>query len=230
MDTFKSIPDGQKVLYQDNAFSGDYSQSVYIKKSADDGSKKPKYYINVYSHQNGVLRLQGFLYFYLDYEAKKSYFIGLEVYPEFRNLNIASFLVATWIDLCLNNGYEFLSTHEKQGKPFLLYLLKTYGFEILDKSLYQTRPEIISVCCSKDKLDLKKYLAFKTPNHERDFIQTNFYKQDNYHVIHNMEGFFHLDDIIMPIKNARKKAVNYLLLEEDIAQKRVEHTIGKHTK
>ena len=84
------------------------------------------------AHPTLILRTR---LFYLDKENKTSEFIGIGVAPEYRDLNIGSFLIASWIDLCLNNGYDFLGANKKQRKPFLLYLLKTYGFEIFDKSI-----------------------------------------------------------------------------------------------
>ena len=230
MDTLRKLPEGERTLYQDNVFSGDFSQSIFLKKANDDGSNRPKYYISAFSPIDGELRMQGYLYFYLDYENKSSHFVGIKVYPEYRNLNIASFLVATWIDICLNNGYDFLGTNQKQRKPFLTYLLKTYGFEILDKSLYQTRPDVITICRNQDTLDLTKYLKFKDPVHEHRFTKTNIYKEDNYHIIHDMEGFITLDDIILPLQGAKRANINYELLDKDLAEAKSKLTIKKHTK
>ena len=230
MDALKNIPEGERILYKDNIFSGNYDQSIFLKKANDDGSHRPKYYISAFSPKDGMLSMQGYLYFYLDYETKKSYFVGVKVYPEFRNLNIASFLVATWIDLCLSNGYDFLGVNQKQRKPFLLYLLKTYGFEILDKSLYDTRPDVITICRNEDLLDYTKYLSFQDPKHESSFTKTNIWKEDNYHIIHDLEGFITLDNVILPLQNAKKANIDYQLVDTFIARAKTEETIKKHTK
>ena len=108
MNTFSKLSDGEEISYSDQYFSGDFSHNIYIKKSNNDGSNKPKFYINIYTRINGNLVRQGYLYFYIDFSEKKSYFIGMNVEPEFRNLNIGSLLIANWIELCLNNGYDFL--------------------------------------------------------------------------------------------------------------------------
>lgn len=229
MDSLINLTEGEKKLYQDGFYSGEFNEDLYIKRSIDDGSNKPKYYISVYTKINGLLRQQGYLYFYLDYENKQSNFIGIKVEKEYRNLNIASFLIATWIDLCMNNNYK-LGINEKQRKPFLLYLLKTYGFEILDTSLYETRPDVITVCRSLDFSDKRKMLLFKDPKHEDNFIKTNVYKEDNYEIIHSGNGIIMLDNIILPLQNMNKNSIHYELLDEIMAEYKVENTISKHKK
>ena len=229
MDTLNKLNDGEKTLYQTGFFSGNYSEDLYLKKSIDDGSHKPKFYISVYTRINNELRQQGYLYFYLDYETKQSNFIGIKVEPEYRNLNIASFLIATWIDLCLNNGYN-LGVNEKQRKPFLLYLLKTFGFEILDTSLYETRPDVITCCRSLDYTNKAKMLLFKDPKHEENFIKTNIMKEDNYQIIHSTNGIIRLDNIILPLQSAHRNPAHYELLDEMIAELKTNHIISKHKK
>jgi len=230
MDSFKKLNDGDKELFSTDYFSGEYNHELYIKKSKEDGSKYPKFYILVYSKINGELIKQGYLYFYLDYANKASYFIGLKVEPQFRNLNIGSFLIANWIDLCLNNGYDILGTNDKQRKPFLLYLLKTYGFEILDKSLYSFRPDVISICRSSNFTDNRKFLLFRDSNHEDIFTKTNVYKTDNYEIIHNTEGFILLDNIILPLQSRKRNQVHYELLDYELAETKVDTVINKHKK
>lgn len=230
MKSFKNLEEGNKVLYREGFFSGDYNQDLYIKKSIDDGSNKPKFFISAYTTINGNLRQQGYIYFYLDYETKSSNFIGIKVESDYRNLNIASFLVASWIDFCKNNGYDYLGVHPKQRKPFLLYLLKTYGFEILDKSLYDTRKDVITICRSLDLEDKRKLLLFKDPKHEKVFIGTNIYQHDNYEIIHNSDGIIKLDDIILPLQNMRRNPINYELLDFLKAQEKIETVISRHTR
>ena len=230
MGKLESLEFGDKFLYSDKYFSGDYNHELYIKKSIDDGSNKPKYFINAYSNINGELVRQGYVYFYLDQETKTSSFIGVKVEDEYRNLNIGSFLIASWINLCLNNGYDFLGVNQKQRKPFLLYLLKTYGFEILDISLYYTRPDVISLYKSEDKKDLRKYLLFRDSKHEKAFIGTNIYKTDNYEIVHNQHGLILLNHIILPLQNMKKNPVSYELLNYDMAERKVETVISRHTR
>lgn len=228
MGIIENLEIGNKILYSTGYFSGDYNQELYLKRTVDDGSNRPKFYISVVSNINGNLVQQGYLYFYLDFEAKASYFIGVKVAPEFRNLNIGSLLVASWIDLCLNNGYDFLGTNQKQRKPFLLYLLKTYGFDILDKTLYDIRPDVISICRAIDSNDKRKILLFKDPKHEKDFMGTNVYKTDNYDIVHSQDGIILLDDVIVPLQDMKKNPVQYELLDQELAETKSESIISSH--
>lgn len=230
MGKLEELEIGEKKLYRDGFVSGDYDQTLYLKRSVDDETKRPKVFLGAYSNINGRLQRQGYLYFYLDEDKKISYFIGIKVEPEYRNLNIASFLVASWIDLCMNNGYEMLGVNYKQKKPFLIYLLKTYGFEVLDKSQYETRPDVITICRRKDIEDKEKLLLFRDKHHEKSFIGTNVFKEDNYEIIHSKEGVIILDDIILPLQGMKKNPANYELLDYVLAESKVEKTISKHSK
>lgn len=230
MKSVDKMSDGDQILYSDGHFSGDYSQELYLKRSIDDGSNRPKFYIGAYSNINGQMVRQGYIYFYLDFEMKSSSFIGIKVEPEYRNLNIASFLIASWIDLCFNNGYEFLGTNKKQRKPFLLYLLKGYGFEIFDKSLYETRPDVITVCRSIDRSDRRKFLLFRDYHHENAFKSTNVFKEDNYEIIHGFNGVIPLDQIILPLQGMKKNRISYELLDGKMAEIKTEEVLNRHKK
>ena len=146
MKYFEKLDTRIKTTYSTDYFSGDYNHEIYLMKANDDGSHRPKYYLRAVTNINGVEVIQGYLYFYIDYDTKTSEFIGIKVHEEFRDLNIGSLLVSLWIDLCLNNGIDFLGSNKKQRKPFLIYLLKTFGFEILDKGLYKNSKDLISIC------------------------------------------------------------------------------------
>lgn len=228
MAKLEQLQEGDRTLYKSGFFSGEYNQDLYLKKSKMDESNRPKFFLTVFSKINGELVQQGYLYFFLDYETKASYFIGVKVLEEYRNLNIASFLVASWIDLCMNHGYNFLGVNEKQRKPFLLYLLKTYGFEILDKSLYQTRPDVISICRNENLLDKSKMLLFRNEKHEKTFMSTNIYKSDNYKIIHNQSGIIVLDNVILPLQSRKHNQVDYALRNELLAEIKSDTTISNH--
>ena len=190
----------------------------------------PKYYLSVYTIINGKTVLQGYLYFYLDIKNKASYFIGVKVEDEFKNLNIGSFLVASWINLCLNNGYDFLGMNKKQRKPFLIYLLKTYGFEILDTTLYDTRPEVINICRSLDSNDKRKLLMFKDANHENIFKNTKIYKSDNYEIIHSNYDIITLDKVLLALQSARRLQFRYELLDRSLAEEKAQNVLSRHTR
>lgn len=230
MGLIESLDEKRKVLYSDSYFSGDYNQEMYLKRAVDDTTNMPKYYLSVWTNINGQLVQQGYLYFYLDFKNKASFFIGVKVEEAYRNLKIGSFLVASWINLCLNNGYDFLGTNKKQRKPFLIYLLKTYGFEILDKTLYATRSEVIDICRSIDPNHKSKLLMFKDKKHENAFIRTNVYKSDNYEIIHSSNGVITLDRVLLPLQNSKRLAVNYELLDSDLAQYKTQNVLSLHRK
>ena len=230
MGVLENMNCGDKLLYSSGYFSGEYSQDLYLKRAVDDGSNRPKYYLSIVSNINGELVQQGYLYFYLDYENKMSDFIGVKVSEKYRDLNIGSFLVASWIDLCLNNGYDFLGANKKQRKPFLLYLLKTYGFEVFDLSLYGSRDDVITVCKGIEKDDKRKILLFKDPKHEKVFMGTNCCKDDNYEIVHSRKGIITLDDVILPLQNMSKDEIKYELMNYALAEEKATKVIKRHKK
>ncbi|MCM1370867.1 MAG: hypothetical protein NC181_03135 [Clostridium sp.] len=230
MNYLKKAQSNDKILYSNEYFSNGYNHTIYLKKAIDDGSNRSKIYLSIYSYVNGIEVQQGYLYFYLDFDSKTSDFIGLKIHPEYRNLNIGSLLISNWINLCLNNGFSFLGTNEKQRKPFLLYLLKTYGFEIPDTTLYNTRNDVIKIYNGLFNIDKRKILLFKDSKHENIFIKTNSFKEDNYLIIHDSNNLKHLDDIIMPLQNFKKNKVKYKLLNLDVAEQKVMSILNKHKK
>ncbi len=230
MSYLEQLKTGDKSLYSDSFFSGDYNQSLYLVKANDDGSKKDKYYIWATTTIGNQEVKQGHIYFYLDHETKTSSFIGVKVTEKFRNLNIGSLLISSWIDICLNSGYNFLGVHEKQRKPFLLYLLKTYGFDILDQSMYSTRKDVISICRSPDFTDKRKLLLFRDSNHEKTFEGTKIFKTDNYEIIHDLSDSIYLDDVIMPIQNIKRDNVPYWLINYDKAKVKTKTILERHKK
>ena len=219
---------GDLTFYRDGFYSGEYNQSLHLKKAKGEDIELPKIFLGIYSNINGRLERQGYVYFYLDKKAKKAYFIGMKVENEYRNLNIGSLLIASWIDLCMNNGYETLGLNYKQKKPFIIYLLKTYGFEVLDITEYNKRKDVITICRSEDESDNSKLLFFNDQKHEKRFTQMNVYKEDNYSIIHSKEGVIELDDIILPLQGIKKNHVDYELLDFLLAEERVTSTIGNH--
>ena len=228
MKYFERLDEGIKSIYSQDYFSGDYNHEIYLMKANDDGSHRPKYYLRAVTNINGVEIIQGYLYFYIDYDTKTSEFIGIKVLEEYRNLNISSLLVSLWIDLCLNNGIDFLGSNKRQRKPFLIYLLKTYGFDILDQSLYEKSKDVISICRRGE--DTSKLLLFRDSKHERNFKQTNIFETDNYEIITSLDGVNHLDDIIMPLQDFRRKKISYDLIDYDKANVKVKRVLKNHRK
>lgn len=229
MGILQRLDIGDSILYSSNYFSGNYNHDLYIKRVISNEGEKPKYYINLFTKINGEWIRQGYLYFYLDHDYKISEFIGVNVRNEYRNLNIGSFLIASWIDLCLNEGYDFLGANKKQKKPFLLYLLKKYGFDIFDKSLYLSRNDVITICKSKSD-DKAKFLLFKDKDYEKRFILTNVFKEDNYKAVENKNEVVLLDDVIVTLQDHTRQNFQYFLINYDACKKKTEGTLSNHKK
>ena len=121
----EGIPYGKNILYQDGLEYKGIKQDLYFQKTYFKETGKTQYFIKSFIKDNGSFTWQGYIYFYLNDDSKASDFIGVFVKKEFRNSGLASLLVASWIDFCFNNRYDFLGTNKTQRKPFLLYLLKT---------------------------------------------------------------------------------------------------------
>ena len=226
----EKLSHGERMLYGDGYFSGDYNQTLVLRRSKEGTQKREEFYLSILSRINGKTIQQGYIYFYLDYQTKTSDFIGIKVRPEFRNLNIASFLIASWIDMCMNSGYEILGCIPHQRKPFPLYLLKKYNFEIPDVSLYEKRPDIVYICKSNDYFDKTKFLLFKSPEQEKLFIKSTINNSDNYSIIRNSDGKVVLDRILLPIGRRSPRSGTYQLSEENIlaAEESSQKTIQRH--
>lgn len=228
MKYFENLDTRIKSTYSKDYFSGNYNHEIYLMKANDDESHRNKYYLRAVTNIDGKEVIQGYMYFYIDFDTKTSEFIGIKVHEKFRDLNISSLLVSLWIDLCLNNGIDFLGSNKRQRKPFLIYLLKTYGFDILDKSLYEKSKDVISICRREE--DTSKLLLFRDSKHERNFKQTNIFETDNYEIITSLDGVNHLDDIIMPLQDFRRKKISYDLIDYDKANVKVKRVLKNHRK
>ena len=215
-------------LYSTSYFSNDYNHNIYYKYTNDAG--QDKIYISITTLINNQEVLQGYIYANVDNILNTSEFIGMKVEYKFRNQNIGSLLVSLWIDFCYNNGYDFLKTTNKQRKPFLLYLLKTYGFEVFNTRLYDTRKDVISICKKTDTEKQEKILLFKDKNHEKVFRNTNIFKTDNYQIANSTDNLTILDQVIMPLQNASRNPVNYELLDKQTADEKVNMVLSRHKK
>lgn len=146
-----------------------------------------RYFLQIYNenYEGKHPKLCAYIYFYLDFETKETRYIGTYVDPEHRNSGFASLLTSLWTWICMdNNFYEYL-TNKKQRKPFLLYLLKLYGFEINDINKYDTSRNTIYIC--KDPITRDKYLYFKDANQAKNFQRSNIFKEDNYTLLSSLE-------------------------------------------
>lgn len=142
-----------------------------------------QYFIKIYrtdlsgSHSRENM---GYIYFYLDSASKTSSYIGTYVKPEYRSLGLASLLTAYWIKMCLDEGYDFLTTNKTQRKPYLLYILKKVFFEIDDPERYRLSKHTIHIC--KDG-EGQRFLLFKGDDIARRFQSGKIYRGDDYRIM-----------------------------------------------
>jgi len=228
MKAIEKLQQGEKKLYHSNFFSGDYKQDMIIMKSKDDGSHKDKYYLELYSYVNGIYTMQAYIYFYLELRERTCYFIGMKTEEQFRNCNMGSLLISAWLDFCLNNGIEYIGVNNRQRKPFILYMLKTYAFDVEDLTEYSKRSDVISICRNVDNSDKTKYLLFRDDNHEKNFKQTNIYKSDNYIALDYLDGHYVLDDVIFPLQDITRHPADYFLTDKEYAGFRSQRVLHRH--
>ena len=197
MEFLQNLPYDTLVLIDENLSYEGFKQTIYLIKTYCIGEKRDVYHLKSYiTLENGKEIIQGYIYFYLSFSTRQCKFCGIFINPNFRNKGIASLLTSSWIRLCLDNNISCLDTIKRQRKPFLIYLLKTYSFEIQKTDLYTTDRKVITVCSSlKDK---SKYLLFKDKGFQEEFVHTVVMAHDNYSIIESLgEDFTPLDDVIM---------------------------------
>ncbi len=184
----------ENLLRKDNLIFEKQEQKIYF--STSKVKEKEQHFLRVgILQENGQFLQQGYIYFYLNRELKMSKFIGLYIKPEFRGKGLASLLLASWIQFCLNYNFEILSTIKHQRKPFLLYLLKKYQFEIMLPERYQTSNKTIQIC--KKEEDTTKYLLFKDYNYQELFKKSHIIYDDNYVILSKKEEDINILDQVL---------------------------------
>lgn len=174
-----NIPYDKLILIGENK---EHKQRVYLQKTQFKVKNKDHYFIKLLKPSiKGNLLCQGYIYFYFDLLKKESNFIGVYVDEKYRNQGIAQLLISYWIIFCFDNGIYNLDTNIKQRKPFILYLLKKFKFDILNINEYETSPNTISIC--KKENSLNKYLYFKNIDQKETFIKGNIKNEDNYIIL-----------------------------------------------
>ncbi len=193
---------------------------IYYAKSYFPEKQNFHYFFKLYNlKSNGNLNCLGYIYFYLDEINKNSKYIGTYINPSVRGKGLASLLLSYWIIFCLDNNYT-LETNHTQKKPFLLYLLKLYAFEIENPKIYNETKATVSIC---QKDDLKtKYLYFRSFLQKQQFLQSKIYQEDNYVVLDDLENAKILDNVIL--------SAQYQLTDENYAYNRSINTLRKFIK
>ncbi len=159
-----------------NTNTGLVERIVLTKKKT---SAQDNYFLSSYSVLgDGTEVLQGYMYFTLNVDLLSSNYIGTLVNRDFRGTGICQMLNATWVKLCLDNDICNLGTIRHQRKPFLVYLLKGYDFEVPKMSLYDGRS--IHICRGEDST---KYLLFDSERDKKTFCSGSVLEQDNYVVL-----------------------------------------------
>ena len=216
--SLKNLSYEKEVLLNSSFVYGGFPQRLYLSKSFLKNSGCDQYFLKVYSVQDTMI-CQGYIYFYIDFLTKTSHFIGVYVKPEYRSTGLASLLISSWIQFCCDYDFIHLTTNKKQRKPFLVYLLKTFGFEILNLERYQTSPYTIYICNEDDSK--VKYLLFKNNNQAKSFLNGTIMQHDNYCVIEKLGEAMHiLDNVLL--------STPYDLQNEDKAYTKALHICKKH--
>lgn len=198
---------------------GDIEQRIYLEKTFFKANQKDQYFLKLYSClPTGTLICQGYIYFYLDFITKESKYIGMFIKPENRGLGLASLLIASWIELCAENNFYNFTTNLRQRKPFLIYLLKKFSFEIEDKAKYKTSLSTIHIC--RDPKSPDKCLLFESPTYQASFAQGSIMKNDNYRILDSLTpDITVLDDVLL--------STQYNLTDEQEAYNRVRTILKK---
>ena len=211
----------KKIINNDLTFQESIIRT-YLSKSYSSSSKKDQYFITLYKvNSNSDMNCLGYIYFYLDFKTNTSEYIGTFIKPEFRSNGLASLLTSSWIKLCLDYNINNLKTIKKQRKPFLLYLLKTYAFELPNISFYEISDSNIHIY-KKDK-SKEKYLLFENLKQQETFKQGKIFRDDNYNIIDELDSSYEkLDTVILSKKyflQDEERAYQKALKVEKVHQK-----------
>jgi len=193
MNLFDMPYDKMFLLYENK----EIKERVYFQKTRFDLKNTDHYFIKILKMApKGNYLCQGYIYFYLDFLKRESNFIGLYVSPERRNEGMAQLLISYWITLCLDNGLYNLNTIWKQRKPFILYLLKKFKFDLLNIKEYETSCNTISIC--KNIINNDKCLFFKNSSQADTFKKGSIKAGDNYFILDKLtEDIQVLDQVLL---------------------------------
>lgn len=196
MSFLENIPYKESLTIKGNSNIPTDKSNITITRYHCDCDVYDRYYLraNMRGNDNRI-KNQGYLYFYINPERRQSQFIGVGVSDQYRNKGIASLLISSWVMLSLDEDFSKLSTIAKQRKPFPLYILKKYEFELDNPNKYQTSPKVVHIC--KRENDDRKYIMFQNKQEETRFRNSNIMKTDNYMILDPKEDSVIIDRVVL---------------------------------
>lgn len=222
MGVLENLPYQTTILLSNNLEYQNCKQQISLTKYACSTDKNDRYYLRTsILNEDGEPFNLGYLYFYLNTKSSNSEFIGVGVNEDYRNSGIASLLISSWIQLCLNDGIDDLMTISRQRKPFLLYLLKKYDFELMDINNYQTSTRVVHICRSKASFD--KCIMFPNKSEEKKFRNSNIMKTDNYEIISSPSNDIEIIDTVV-------LSVPYIVQDNEKAYQKSLQTYNRYRK
>lgn len=220
MQLIKNLIYNEKILLKDDLRFKSYPQKIFLSKYTCQSDMNDRYYLNVkLLEKDSDLVSQGYLYFYINLNKLQSELIGVGIESKYRNCGLASLLISSWIKLCLEQGINNLQTIPRQRKPFLLYLLKKYKFELENTELYETSPRTVYICQGNGNSD--KLIMFKNKREEQLFNNSNIMKTDNYRIIETLPDNVSVVDKVVLYSP-------YFLQDNEFAYQRSLNIYNKH--
>lgn len=194
MNRFENLPCKNPTIFKDNLEFQNCPQHITLSKYICNADINDRYYLRANVVKENQLISLGYLYFYIQPALSQSEFIGVGINEAYRNYGIASLLIASWINLCLDEDINHLKTTAKQRKPFPLFLLKKYHFDVQNPQVYQTSSRVVHIC--KKENSSQKYLLFKDKHEELRFQRSNIMTSDNYHILDTSDTPFTIIDTV----------------------------------
>ncbi len=178
----KNLPHDTNYLISSFVSSDGILHRIYLSKSYFTLGQRDQYFLKLMRISPDFdMRCEAYIYFYINQIKNSTEFIGAFTDYQNRNKGYASLLFSSYIKLCLDEGINEFTTNRKQRKPFLLYMLKTYFYELKNINLYEVSPNLIYIC--KKNNDTKKYLLFKNKGQEETFKHGKIMEHDNYYIL-----------------------------------------------
>ena len=211
MTIFEYI-DYNKPYFLEEFFYNNMIHKLYLYKSFFSDAQKDQYFLKIFHlTEKKEIICEGYIYFYVDIPTKTTSFIGAYIKPEYRGNGLSSFLYAYWINFCLDKDIIHFDTNPKQRKPFLIYNLKKFTFEIINPDYYNKSPYTINICAKEN--DRTKYLYFHNQEFGKVFSKGKIMQNDNYALLNDISAdTLVLDDVLL--------STPYFMQDENKAYKR----------